>query len=112
MVLLKNDGATLPFKSAVKTIAVIGPNAESLVALEGNYNGVPSHPVLPVDGIRRQFAGKAEVLYAQGSAYVAELPVPVPSTVFHSGENAPGEATRGLQGEYFATNGFLRALRP
>jgi beta-glucosidase len=109
MVLLKNEGATLPLKPSVKTIAVIGPNAESLVALEGNYNGVPSHPVLPVDGIRRQFAGKAEVLYAQGSAYVMELPVPVPSTVFRSGENASSEATRGLTAEYYGPAGFSGA---
>ena len=106
MVLLKNEGATLPLKSSVKTIAVIGPNAESLAALEGNYNGTPSRPVLPVDGIRRQLAGKAEVLYAQGSAYVSALPVPVPSTVFHSGENGTGEATRGLTAEYFGPGGF------
>ncbi len=108
MVLLKNEGATLPLKSTVRTIAVIGPNAESLAALEGNYNGTPSHPVLPVEGIRRQFA-KAEVLYAQGSAYVAELPVPVPSTVFHPAENAPGEATRGLSAEYYGLGGFSGA---
>src|ERR1700722_9818250 len=44
MVLLKNDG-TLPLKGGMKTIAVIGPNAASLSALEGNYNAVPRNPV-------------------------------------------------------------------
>ena len=39
MVLLKNQDGILPLKSNFKTIAVIGPNAESLAALEGNYNG-------------------------------------------------------------------------
>src|SRR5579859_530390 len=38
MVLLKNDHDTLPLHD-VKTLAVIGPNADSLLALEGNYNG-------------------------------------------------------------------------
>ena len=103
MVLLKNQDGILPLKPSVKRIAVIGPNAESLVALEGNYNGVPSHPVLPVDGLRKQFAGKTEVLYAQGSAYVAELPVPVPSTVFHT---ASATAAPGLKAEYFANTDF------
>ncbi|HUI40817.1 MAG TPA: glycoside hydrolase family 3 C-terminal domain-containing protein [Terriglobia bacterium] len=106
MVLLKNESATLPLKASVKTIAVIGPNAESLAALEGNYNGTPSHPVLPIDGIRRQFKGKAEVLYSQGSSYVTELPVPVPSTVFHTGE---GETAPGLLAEYYGPGGFYGA---
>jgi beta-glucosidase len=82
---------------------VIGPNAESLAALEGNYKGTPSHPVLPVDGLRKQFAGKAEVLYAQGSAYVSQLPVHVPGTVFHTA--SPGSAP-GLKAEYFSNTDF------
>jgi beta-glucosidase len=102
MVLLKNEGGTLPLKPGVKTIAVIGPNAESLPALEGNYNGTPSHPVLPVDGMRAVFAGR-QVLYAQGSAYVPELAVPVPRTVFHP---APGDTAEGLRAEYFANTDF------
>ena len=106
MVLLKNDGGILPLKPTVKTVAVIGPNAESLAALEGNYNGTPSHPVLPLEGIRRQFAGKAAVLYAQGSPYVAELPIPVPSTVFHPGENGTSATTPGLLAEYYGLGGF------
>jgi beta-glucosidase len=103
MVLLKNQDGLLPFKASVKRIAVIGPNAASLAALEGNYKGTPSHPVLPVDGLRKQFAGKAEVLYAQGSAYVSQLPAPVPSTAFHtaSPRNAPG-----LKAEYFPNTDF------
>ena len=98
IVLLKNQGHTLPLESGIKTIAVIGPNAESLPALEGNYHGVPSHPVYPLDGIRRLFERKARVLYSQGSPYLAELPVPVPRTVFHG----DGAGTQGLKAEYFS----------
>jgi beta-glucosidase len=96
MVLLKNDG-TLPLKSSVKTIAVIGPNAASLAALEGNYNAVPSHPVTPLDGLRTALAGRAKVLYAQGSGYVSPLLVPVPESVFRN------RAEAGLKAEYFAS---------
>jgi beta-glucosidase len=103
MVLLKNQDGMLPLKSTVKTIAVIGPNAESLEALEGNYNGVPSHPVLPLDGIEKEFAGKAKVLYSQGSTYVSELPAPVPRTVLHP---ASGDSAQGLKAEYFANTDF------
>lgn len=103
MVLLKNQDGILPLSPAVKRIAVIGPNAESLVALEGNYNGVPLNPVLALDGMRQQFSGKAEILYAQGSPYVPELPLAVPSTVFHLAGESPQP---GLKGEYFANADF------
>lgn len=103
MVLLKNQDGILPLRAGVKTIAVIGPNAESLSALEGNYNGAPLQPVLPLDGMLRQFSDKAQVLYAQGSPYVTELPVPVPRTVFQAASEA---AVPGLKGEYFANADF------
>ena len=99
MVLLKNQDGILPLKSNLKTIAVIGPNAESLAALEGNYNGEPSHPVYPLDGIRKLFEGKAKVLYSQGAPYLKELPVPVPRTAFHTAGSA---STPGLKAEYFS----------
>ena len=98
MVLLKNDG-TLPLSaSKLKTIAVIGPNAASLTALEGNYNAQPSHPVLPVDGIAEEFGG-AKVVYAQGSPYADQVMLPVPRTVFHADASAKTQA--GLTAEYF-----------
>ncbi len=102
MVLLKNSGI-LPLKPDVKTIAVIGPNAESLVALEGNYSGVPSQYVLPLDGMLKQFAGKAKVVYAQGSPYVPEMAVPAPRTLFHP---MPDSKENGLKAEYFANADF------
>jgi beta-glucosidase len=103
IVLLKNQDGALPLKPSVKTIAVIGPNAESLAALEGNYNGQPSQLVYPLDGIHQQFAGKAKVVYSQGSPYVVELPLPVPRTAFHPAEGASME---GLKGEYFSNTNF------
>ena len=103
MVLLKNRNGVLPLKAGIKKIAVIGPNAESLASLEGNYNGTPSAPVLPLSGLHKRFAGEAEVLYAQGSAYVSELPVPVPRTVFHPAE---GQSSYGLKAQYFANTDF------
>ena len=44
MVLLKNEGDLLPLKTELETIAVVGPNADSLDALIGNYYGSPSTP--------------------------------------------------------------------
>ena len=65
MVLLKNDGV-LPLSIEGKTLAVNGPNADSLPALVGNYNGTSSRSVTLLEGIRSACAGKARVLYSQG----------------------------------------------
>ena len=67
-VLLKNNGALpLDFKT-LKKIAVIGPNANSRRALEGNYQGTASRYITVLEGIR-EIADKAgtKVLYSEGS---------------------------------------------
>ena len=64
MVLLKNNGI-LPLSSDIKTIAVIGPNADDTRILTGNYNGTPSVYYTPLRGIQEAFDGR--VLYAKGS---------------------------------------------
>jgi beta-glucosidase len=100
MVLLKNEGDFLPLKPGLRTIAVVGPNATALAALEGNYNAVPSHPVLPLDGIRDEFHG-AKVIYAQGSPYAEGLALPAPRTMFRPSATSKEE---GLKAEYFASS--------
>ena len=100
MVLLKNEHNALPLAAKIRTVAVIGPNAASLAALEGNYNAIPSHPVTPLDGLRDALHGHAQVLYAQGSGYADGLVVPVPETLFTSG------GRHGLQGDYFSGETF------
>ena len=66
-ILLKNNGALpLDFKS-LKKIAVIGPNADSRRALEGNYNGTASRYVTVLEGIREVAAKtKTQVLFSEG----------------------------------------------
>ncbi len=67
MVLLKNDGV-LPLNiSKISNIGVIGPNADSVACLEGNYNGTSSRNVTFLEGIRKACDGKARVFYSQGS---------------------------------------------
>jgi beta-glucosidase len=98
MVLLKNSNNILPLSPAkIKTIAVIGPNAAELSAIEGNYNAVPKDPMLPIDGIVKQFPS-AKVLYAQGSPYAENASIVVPRTQFRV---APGSNVEGLKAEYF-----------
>ena len=103
IVLLKNQNGALPFTANVKTLAVVGPNAEYLPSLEGNYNGTPSRPVYPLEGIRNILGSKTKVIYSQGSPYVEQLPVPVPSSVYHV---AGAASAPGLKGEYFADTDF------
>ena len=95
IVLLKNDG-TLPLKSGIAKIAVIGPTAELVQSLQGNYNGPPPSPVYPLNGIEKQFSS-AQVSYAQGSTLVAGAAVPIEHTALHP---ASGSGF-GLTGEYF-----------
>lgn len=97
MVLLKNDRGILPLSTSLSSVAIIGPNADALQALEGNYNAVASHPVVPLTAFEQRFPGRVQ--YAQGSPYVEGVPVPVPETVFSSASDGKGE--RGLKAEYF-----------
>ncbi|MCL2544995.1 MAG: glycoside hydrolase family 3 C-terminal domain-containing protein, partial [Clostridia bacterium] len=68
MVLLKNDGVLPLDLSALRTVAVVGPNANSIPALEGNYNGTSSRYVTFLEGIRAacESAG-VRMLYSAGS---------------------------------------------
>lgn len=67
MVLLENDGVLPLAADRVRTIAVIGPNADSVMALEGNYNGTSSRYVTFLKGIRDYAAAHGiRVLYSLG----------------------------------------------
>ena len=75
LVLLKNKDNILPLKDSYGSIAVIGPDADSVDALVGNYNGTPSNPVTLLAGIRTRFP-RSKVSYAAGSALVASAVAP------------------------------------
>ena len=68
MVLLENDGILPLNPDTVRTIAVIGPNADSVPALEGNYNGTSSRYVTFLSGLRAYCKKHGiRVLYSLGS---------------------------------------------
>ncbi len=63
--LLKNENNVAPLDlNAIKTIAVIGPNADR--GLLGGYSGVPKHNVTVLDGIKAKVGKKVKVLYSEG----------------------------------------------
>lgn len=67
MVLLKNENSLLPLdKSKIKSIAVIGPNADSRDALQGNYFGTSDRYVTVLDGIRASVGSDTRIYYSQG----------------------------------------------
>jgi beta-glucosidase len=101
IVLLKNEKGMLPLRKGLKTIAVIGPNADNLDVLLGNYNGYPTEPVTPLEGIRRKAGPRTQVLYAQGSDLAENMPTPetVPSSALFTSDGP--ERKNGLQAEYF-----------
>ncbi len=99
MVLLKNENNTLPLEKNLKTIAVIGPNADALETLLGNYNGTPSKYVTPLAGIKSKVSAATEVLYSAGTYKIGVSAVPVPaSALSHDGNGS----SAGLKGEYFS----------
>lgn len=67
LVLLKNENNLLPLdKDKIKSIAVIGPNADSRKALTGNYCGTASQYVTVLEGIRQAVSKATRIYYAEG----------------------------------------------
>ena len=52
IVLLQNKGGILPLSKNKEKIAVVGPNADNMPMMWGNYNGQPNHTVTILDGIK------------------------------------------------------------
>ncbi len=106
LVLLKNEDGLLPLDDRPGTIAVIGPNADDREVLLGNYNGTPSAPVTPLEGIRRRVGRATRVLYEPGCDLAENTPVflTVPGSALrtrHDGAEVPG-----LRGEYYDNREF------
>jgi beta-glucosidase len=97
LVLLKNENNLLPFRAPPGAIAVIGPNADSIEALTGNYNGVPSQPVTVLEGIRRRFP-QSRVIFAQGIGLAGPMETAIPVAALCSDATC---STRGLRAEFF-----------
>jgi beta-glucosidase len=76
MVLLKNDGV-LPLRTSAIKIAVIGPLADQTRVLLGNYNGLPSHTVSILEGLRNEFP-QALFRYVPGTQFLSKDATPLP----------------------------------
>ncbi|HMD71249.1 MAG TPA: glycoside hydrolase family 3 C-terminal domain-containing protein [Bryobacteraceae bacterium] len=105
IVLLKNEGGLLPLSKTLKTIAVIGPNADDPSVQLGNYNGDAGAPVTPLEGIRKAVPG-ARVVYVRGSDLAAGLPAfeVVPASALFVSDGR--DRRNGLTAEYFGVSNF------
>jgi beta-glucosidase len=88
MVLLKNDG-TLPLKSDVRRIAVVGPLADQTRVLLGNYTGIPTHTVSVLEGLKAEFPN-AKINFVPGTQFLRNDGNPVPDNVLTTPDGKPG----------------------
>ena len=98
IVLLKNDGV-LPLAETTKNIAVVGPLADQVRVLEGNYHGEPSHATTALEGIRQQFSA-AQVTFTPGTNFLRD-DEPVPTSALSTPDGQPG-----LKAEFFSNTEF------
>lgn len=67
LVLLKNEDQLLPLdKKKLKTVGVIGPNANNRRSLTGNYEGTASRYVTVLEGIQDYLGDDVRVLASEG----------------------------------------------
>ena len=102
IVLLKNEGPTLPLRKDLRTLAVIGPNAAPTEVLVGNYAGTPVAPVSILAGIRAKLGGSTRVTYGRGAPLAEGVPdlEVVPGSALHTTRD--GRPAAGLTGAYYA----------
>lgn len=106
IVLLKNDGNLLPLPKDLGAIAVVGPNANDVRVLLGNYNGTPAKVVTPLEGIREKVASTTRLYFAPGCEIARGIP---PMEIIPSNCLYPAEGDgygRGLWAEYYANANF------
>jgi beta-glucosidase len=98
IVLLKNKDNFLPLKHAPEKIAVIGPNADDLDALVGNYNGTPSKPVTILEGLRKRYPS-SKIVYVEGTGLVGPVIKAIPQSALCTDASCK---EHGLRADYFA----------
>jgi beta-glucosidase len=97
LVLLKNSGGTLPLSRSVRSLAVIGPEADS--ARMGGYSAPVSQATTILSAIRKRAGSTMDILYAKGCGRHSTQYVAVPATTFSYSD---GDSIRvGLKAEYF-----------
>jgi beta-glucosidase len=95
IVLLKNEGNTLPLSKALKSIAIIGEDAAE--ARLGGYSGGGTHKISILQGIKEKLGAQTNIAYELGCKRVNPSHVPVPASCLSNDENEE----EGLIGAYY-----------
>ncbi len=100
IVLLKNENNLLPLSKKIKSIAVIGPNADDDEVLMGNYNGMPSNVITPLKGIIKKVSSNTKVYSEAGCDIIEGMPgsVVIPENYFYVDKSM---RQKGLSAEIF-----------
>jgi beta-glucosidase len=108
IVLLKNTGLLPLDPKKLKTVAVIGPTADEIMSLLGNYYGTPAAPVTILQGIRAAVGPGTRVLHARGADLVEGRAEPRAAPLIEPEFLRPeaGSTQLGLKGEYFRGKEF------
>ena len=103
IVLLQNQKNILPIEtSKVRSIAVIGPNADAArIGGGGSAQVIPFYSVSPLDGIKKAVGEKMQINFAPGIVSLEDT-TPIPTANL----TTPDGKSNGLQGEYFANMTF------
>jgi beta-glucosidase len=101
IVMLKNDGDLLPLPKDLESIALIGPNADNLQALLGNYNGTPAGAVTPLEGIRKKISPATRIYYAQGCGLADGVPPLEVISPIHLRPASANANEKGLTAAYY-----------
>ncbi len=103
LVLLKNAGDALPLRKTLKTVAVIGPNADDGRYSQRHYGPSGGHTVTVLEGVRRKLGDGVDVRYAKGVDVAGDnwprieiLPEPL-SAQEQAGIDAAVTAARGAE---------------
>ena len=92
----------MPLDKKIKTLAVIGPNADNPTCLLANYNGSPSYIVTPLEGIRRKVGKNTRIIYHQGVGLTDDsVSIPV-----NNKKLLLADGKVGFKAEYFNNRNF------
>jgi len=102
MVLLRNERNTLPLSPSARSIAVIGPCADSV--LLGDYSGNGMNVVTLLQGIKNAVAQTTKVAYSKGCEFGFSAIPPIRPPALRPPDNSGG--LHGLRGEYYDNASF------
>jgi len=97
VVLLKNDGAILPFKNNIKSIAVIGEDAQE--ARLGGYSGPGTNRTNLIKGLEERAGKNVKIKYSKGSTRLFNTLETIPTKYLYHLEGK--DTIHGLIGSYF-----------